>query len=92
MGDRSAPTAAANFEILPPDVVELVGGCLLAQVSPLFDRHDVLQTASSLVSVGSSNTRLLAQNLFAYLSPRLGEAGPRVHTGPPLARRGRSVA
>jgi hypothetical protein len=69
----SAPSAAADLESLPPDVIGIIGGCLLSQVSPLWDRHDVLKLACALVSVGSFNTRLLSQHLFSFLSPRLGE-------------------
>jgi hypothetical protein len=92
MSDRRAPSAAANFETLPPDVINLVGGCLLSQVSPLWDRHDVLKLACALVSVGSFNTRLLSQNLFSYLSPRLGEAAEQiVDSGLPVRRRRNSM-
>ncbi|KAI3428759.1 hypothetical protein D9Q98_007581 [Chlorella vulgaris] len=72
----SAPAAAVSFESLPEDVLELIGNRILQDVSPLWDRHDLLQLAAILMQVGSANTRSLARMLFAFLSPRLGEDLP----------------
>lgn len=71
--ERAPPAAAASFEALPHDVIELISSRILQDVSPLFDRHDVLLVACTVVPVGSPNTRLLSQLLFSFLSPRLGE-------------------
>lgn len=72
-GGREAPPSAARLDDLPPDVVESIAELLIQQCSPLFDRHDTLQLAATLCIAGGATCTRLAQTLFAFLSPRLGQ-------------------
>jgi hypothetical protein len=58
-------------------LADRVAEALISQVSPLWDRHDLLVTAANLARVGNHNTTAIANKVFAHLSPHLGEPQQR---------------
>lgn len=76
-GGPRAPAAAQrpfSISLLPPDCLERIATLgFLTQVSPFWDRGDLLQQAASLACVGNRGCSDLARLLFGGLSPRLGE-------------------
>ena len=63
----------AGLDDLPRDVLERIAELgFSSQVSPPFDRGDLLCQACTLACVGNTTCTALAQLFFAALSPRLG--------------------
>lgn len=58
---------------IDPRLAERVAEALISQVSPMWDKHDLLVTAANLARVGNANTTAMANKAFAHLSPYLGE-------------------
>ncbi|EFN53706.1 expressed protein [Chlorella variabilis] len=68
----------AGLDSLPSDLLQRVAQLgFLSQVSPFWDRGDLLQQAASLACVGNASFSELARILFAGPSPRLGAEKPR---------------
>ena len=64
----------AGLDSLPSDLLQRVAQLgFLSQVSPFWDRGDLLQQAASLACVGNASFSEFARILFAGPSPRLGE-------------------
>jgi hypothetical protein len=65
-------TAGLGSLAAEPALLERIGNALIAEVSPMWDKRDLLVTAASLACVGSGATTSLSHQLFRHLSPRLG--------------------
>ncbi|KAL4458587.1 hypothetical protein ABPG75_013452 [Micractinium tetrahymenae] len=67
----------AGLADVPPDLLSHIAQLgFISQLSPLYDRGDLLQQASMLACVGNSSCTLLAKELFKALSSRLGQPLP----------------
>ena len=65
---------AVGFSLLDDLLLDRIAEALISQLSPLWDRRNLLSQAANLACVGNPRTTRMAQELFQSLSPHLGGA------------------